>query len=82
MLRTAFYRPGRGASLVRCPLLVLVCDQDQSTPAGPAVRAARRAPRAEIVRIPGSHYEPFLNGHESAVQAQLSFLRRNLLNGD
>lgn len=82
VLRMAFYRPGRGTSLVRCPLLVLVCDQDQSTPAGPAVRAARRAPHAEIVRMPGSHYEPFLDGHEGAFQAQLSFLRRNVLKGD
>ncbi|HYX62444.1 MAG TPA: alpha/beta hydrolase, partial [Streptosporangiaceae bacterium] len=29
-LRLGFYRPGRYASRVRCPLLVLVCDQDQS----------------------------------------------------
>jgi pimeloyl-ACP methyl ester carboxylesterase len=64
---------------VRCPLLVLVCDQDQSVLAGPAVRAAGRAPRAELVRMPGGHYEPFLGGHERAVEAELSFLRRHLL---
>src|SRR2546429_73366 len=29
-LRLSFYRPGRYASRVRCPLLVLACDQDQS----------------------------------------------------
>jgi hypothetical protein len=27
----------------------------------------------------GGHYEPFLGGHEQAVEAELSFLRRNLL---
>ena len=63
----------------RCPLLVLVCDQDQSALAEPAVRAARRAPRGELVRMPGGHYEPFLGGHERAVEAELSFLRRHLL---
>jgi pimeloyl-ACP methyl ester carboxylesterase len=74
------YRPGRDAARVRCPLLVLVCDQDQTAPSEDAVRAARRAPRAELVRLPtGGHYEPFLGGHERAVEAELSFLRRHLL---
>jgi pimeloyl-ACP methyl ester carboxylesterase len=74
-----FYRPGRDAARVRCPLLVLVCDQDQSALAEPAVRAAKRAPHAELVRLPGGHYAPFLEVHEQAVDAELSFLRRHLL---
>jgi fermentation-respiration switch protein FrsA (DUF1100 family) len=78
-LRIGFYRPGRYASRVRCPMLVIACDQDQSALAGPAVRAAQRAPCAELVRMPGGHYEPFLGGHEQAVEAELSFLRRHLL---
>jgi predicted alpha/beta hydrolase len=75
------YRPGRAASRVRNPLLVLVCDQDQTAHPGSAVRAAHSAPRAEIVRMPGGHYEPFLDGHERAVAAELSFLRRHLVAG-
>jgi uncharacterized protein len=78
-LRLGLYRPGRYAARVRCPMMVLVCDQDRSALAGPAVRAARRAPRGELVRMPGGHYEPFLRGHERAVEAELSFLRRHLL---
>jgi uncharacterized protein len=78
-LRIGFYRPGRFASQVRCPLLVLVCEQDQSALAEPAVRAARRAARAEVTRLPGSHYAPFLAAHEDAVDAELSFLRRQML---
>lgn len=78
-LGMTLYRPGPDASRVQCPLLVLVCDQDRSALAEPAVRAARRAPRAELVRLPGGHYEPFLGGHEQAVDAELSFLRRHLL---
>jgi uncharacterized protein len=82
-LGLALYRPGRDAARVRCPLLVLVCDQDQTAPAEDAVRAARRAPRAELVRLPtGGHYEPFLGGHERTVEAELSFLRRHLLGQD
>jgi uncharacterized protein len=78
-LRLGFYRPGRYAARVRCPLLVVVCDQDQSALAAPAVRAAGRAPHGELVRLPGGHYAPFLDGHEPAVAAELSFLRRHLL---
>ncbi|HEU4946115.1 MAG TPA: alpha/beta hydrolase [Kribbella sp.] len=78
-LRLGFYRPGRHASRVRCPLLVLVCDQDQSVLAAPGVDAANRAPRGELVRLAGGHYEPFLGGHEQAVDAELHFLRRHLL---
>jgi pimeloyl-ACP methyl ester carboxylesterase len=78
-LRVTFYRPGRYASRVRSPLLVVVCDQDQSALAGPAVRAARRAPGAELVSLPGGHYAPFMDAHEQAVEAELSFLRRHLL---
>ncbi|MDR2986292.1 MAG: alpha/beta hydrolase [Nocardiopsaceae bacterium] len=78
-LRAGFYRPGRYASRVRCPLLVLACDQDQTALPGPAVAAAHRAPRAELVRLAGGHYAPFLDGHEQAVEAELGFLRRNLL---
>ena len=79
-LRISFYRPGRHASRVRSPLLVLVGDEDQSVLAEPAIRAARRAPRAEVERMPGGHYEPFLDGHERAVEAELSFLRKHVLN--
>jgi fermentation-respiration switch protein FrsA (DUF1100 family) len=78
-LRLGFYRPGRDASRVPCPLLVVVCDQDQSALAEPAVGAANRAPRAELFRMPGGHYAPFTDAHEQAVEAELSFLRRHLL---
>jgi uncharacterized protein len=78
-LRIGFYRPGRFASRIACPLLVLAYDQDGVAPPGPTIRAARRAPRGELVRLPGGHYEPFMGGHERAVEAQLSFLSRHLL---
>ncbi|MEW1687092.1 alpha/beta hydrolase [Streptomyces sp. NPDC091265] len=73
------YRPGRDAPRIRGPLLVLVCDQDLTALSEPAVRAAGHAPRAELVRLPGGHYAPFLDQHEPAVRAELSFLRHHLL---
>ena len=42
VLRLGFYRPGRYASRIGCPLLVVVCDDDHSTPpARPSGRVAR-----------------------------------------
>ena len=78
-LRFAFYRPGRYAFRVRSPLLAVVCDDDATTPAQLTIGAVRSAPRAEVVRLPGGHYEPFLGGHERAVDAELSFLREHVL---
>ena len=79
VLNFSLYRPGRHASRVRCPLLVVVADQDQTALAGPGVRAAAQAPGAELVRVPGGHYAPFLDAHEHTVEAELAFLRRRLV---
>ncbi len=77
-LRIGSYRPGRFASRVRCPLLVVVADQDQTALPGPGVRAARRAQHSELLHLPGNHYAPFLAAHEQAVAAELGFLHRIL----
>jgi predicted alpha/beta hydrolase len=79
ILPLAFYRPGKRASSVTVPLQVIVCDNDQSALAAPALRAAEHAPRAEVVRLPGGHYEPFRAGFERVVTAEIDFLRRALL---
>lgn len=79
LLPIGLYRPGLAAANVRCPLLVVVCDDDRSALAEPSVAAATRAPRGELVRLPGGHYAPFLDQHEQAVEAELAFLRRELL---
>lgn len=78
-LRPAFYRPGRYASRIRIPFLVVASDDDGVAPPGPAIRAAKRAPRGELGRLPGGHYAAYLDGHEQAVQMLQSFLRRHLL---
>ncbi|MFN2562059.1 MAG: alpha/beta hydrolase [Jatrophihabitans sp.] len=78
-LRIAFYRPGRHVRRIQVPLLVLVCDDDQTSLAAPAAKAAHRAPRGELSRMPGGHYEPFLDGHDHAVDVELDFLQRHVL---
>lgn len=80
-VRVTVYRPGRHASRIECPLLVLVYDHDHTAPPDLATRAAERAPRGELVRRPGGHYKGFLDGHDEAIDIHLSFLRRHLLNG-
>lgn len=75
----ALYRPGRTASRISCPLLAVISASDQSVLAGPALKAARRAPRGEILQIDGAHYAAFLDQHETVVTAELEFLRRHLL---
>ena len=75
----SLYRAGRHASQVKVPLLVVVADDDQSALAAPSIAAAGRAPRGELVRVPGGHYAPFLDQHEVVVEAELAFLRNHVL---
>jgi hypothetical protein len=60
-------------------LLVPAYDEDGVTPPRPAIRAAQRARRGELVRLPGGHYEAFLSGYERALEALLSFFQRHLV---
>lgn len=78
VIPTAWYRPGRSAGKITCPLLVVVSDNDTSAPPAPAIRAADRAPAGETLTVAGGHYAPFLDEHERVVEAELSFLRRVL----
>jgi uncharacterized protein len=80
-LRIGMYRPARHASRVACPLLVLATEKDGVAPPGPLIKAGERAPRGEVARIPGGHYEPFLDGHERAAEIQIEFLQRHLVDG-
>lgn len=79
VLRLSVYRPGRHAARITSPLLVVVCDDDRSTPPGPAVQAAERAPRGEVAHLFGRHYAPFVEAHENAVEIEVAFLERHLL---
>lgn len=80
-LRLSAYRPGRRAADVRCPLLVVVCDDDVVTPPDAALRVARTAPRGELVRYTGAgHFDVYAGDcFERAVADEIAFFTQHLL---
>ena len=75
------YRPSRHARTLHCPWLVCVGEVDRVAKPGPAVAAARRAPRGELRTYPGVDHFDIYDGpqHEAVVADELDFLRRHLL---
>jgi uncharacterized protein len=79
MLQLPLYRPYAKLKSVSVPVLVLAAANDQTTPPSPAVRAAERAPNAELIRLPLGHFEPYVGEQfEEVVAAQTEFLTRHL----
>ena len=79
-LAMPLYRPGRRVADVECPLLIQVASNDSITPPGPAIEAAGKAPRGELVTYAGlGHFDIYRGEHfERAVADQTEFLIRNL----
>lgn len=75
------YRPGRHAATLHCPWLVCVGEADRVAKPGPAISAARRAPRGELRTFPGVDHFDIYDGpaHEAIVREQIAFLRCHLL---
>jgi fermentation-respiration switch protein FrsA (DUF1100 family) len=79
MLHVPLYRPVAKAAKVRCPALFCVCDRDETTPPGAAVRMAERAPRGEAKHYPAGHFDIYKGEmFERVVADQLEFLARTL----
>ncbi len=74
------FRPARAARDLHCPWLVCIGEQDQVAAPGPAIRAARRAPHAELRLYPGVDHFDIYDGpeHEALVTDQITFLHRHL----
>lgn len=76
------YRPYAKFGKLRQPVLVQICDNDGTTPPGPALKAARKSPNAELKRYPIGHFEIYVDPQfEQTVADQLDFLVRNLVGG-
>jgi len=78
-LRVGSYRPIRKAAQVRCPILFCLATGDVITPPDLAEKAAARAPRAEVLRYPGGHFDPYVGElFERVVADQVAFFSRHL----
>jgi fermentation-respiration switch protein FrsA (DUF1100 family) len=76
MLTIATYRPVTKAAKLAMPLLVCVCDADDTTPPAGAVAMAERAPKGELKHYPYGHFAIY---HDEAARAdQVEFLTRRL----
>jgi len=75
------YRPVRYANKLHCPWLLCVGEADRVAAPGPAIRAARQAPKGELRTYPGVDHFDIYDGpeHEAVVADELDFLRRHLL---
>lgn len=75
------FRPSRHAAELHCPWLVCVGEADRVAKPGPAIAAARHAPKGELRTYPGVDHFDVYDGpvHEAFVADQLDFLRRQLL---
>jgi alpha-beta hydrolase superfamily lysophospholipase len=74
------FRPVRHATRLHCPWLVCVGEADRVARPGPAIAAARRAPKGELRTYPGVDHFDVYDGpeHEALVADQLAFLHRHL----
>jgi uncharacterized protein len=75
------YSAIRHAASLHCPWLVCVAADDQVAKPGPAIEAARRAPKGELRIYPGVDHFDIYDGpsHEAVVADEIEFLHRHLL---
>lgn len=78
-LRLAFYRPGRAAARISCPLQVVVYDDDETVLTAPGIKAAQRAAQGELVQLAGDHYAAFESARAATLDAEIAFLRRHVV---
>lgn len=81
LLKMMWYRPGKSAPQVRAPLLVCIAAEDQATPEELTRPIAERAPKGELKRYAGGHFDFYNAPHirQQVMADQVAFLRRHLL---
>jgi dienelactone hydrolase len=79
LLGIAAQRPVRKAADIPCPILLVVGEDDTIAPPGPAVRVAERAPKGELYRSRGGHYDVYAGGqdHARVLNVEVEFLQRH-----
>src|SRR6266851_1024298 len=61
------------------PLLLIVAEHDTMAPTSPAIRVAETAPRGELYRSRGGHYDVYQGGEsfDDVLRIELEFLHRH-----
>jgi uncharacterized protein len=79
LLSFSWRRPVRRAAAVRVPFLLVVPEADSIAPVPAALEVARRAPRAELFRSAGGHYDVYEGGAGFAdvLRTEVDFLHRH-----
>ena len=79
LLSFSWRRPVRRAASVRIPFLLVVPEADAIAPVPAALEVARRAPRAELFRSGGGHYDVYDGGASFAdvLRTEIDFLHRH-----
>ena len=73
------YRPAKLAGQVQIPLLIAAVDGDTATSMRLIEEVARRAPRMELLRYPGSHFSAYTGPvFERMVADEIAFAARHL----
>jgi uncharacterized protein len=76
----ALFRPIASSRRVRCPVLFVVGETDTITPTSVTLKAARLMPRAEILSLPGGHFDAYLGEQfERSSSAETVFFVKHLL---
>jgi fermentation-respiration switch protein FrsA (DUF1100 family) len=80
LLGVPFYSPGRRVGQVRAPLLLCICDRDETVPPAAAAAVGAKAPNAEVVHYDAGHFDIYVGEvNRRAVADQTAFLVRHLL---
>ena len=79
LLSFSWRRPVRRAASVRVPFLLVVPEADSIAPVPAALEVARKAPRAELFRSAGGHYDVYEGGAGFAdvLRTEVDFLHRH-----
>lgn len=78
-LELPLYSPGRFASRVKAPTLVVAGRQDSVTPPKAAQRAAAKLPQGEFELLESNHFQPYVDEmFEKNIGLQLGFLKRKV----
>jgi dienelactone hydrolase len=79
-LAVGLYSPGKLASKMSMPLLIQVAANDLTTPVHPAIKAAMKAPKSQLIIYKCDHFDVYVEPRfEQTVSDQITFLK-NCLN--